>query len=387
MQFRQFGKLIWKVSALGFGAMRLPTTGEDESLFNPNIDKPTAIKMIRHSIDKGINYVDTAYPYHGGKSEILVGQALKDGYRKKVKLATKMPSWLVKSYEDFDRYLNEQLERLQTDHIDFYLLHGMNKKLWPKVRDLGALAWADKRIKDGLISYLGFSFHDDFDTFKEIIDAYGSWTFCQIQYNFMDIEYQAGTKGLDYASDKGLAVVIMEPLRGGQLTKEPPPSVKKLWESASSKRSPADWALQWIWNQPGVSVVLSGMSSMQQVNENIGSAERSGVTSLSENDLALIDQVREIYRKLSPIPCTNCGYCMPCPNGVHIPHAFICYNDSIIYNDPQTPRLHYFSQPQHKWADNCIECLECHEKCPQEIPISQWLKKAHDFFCKSDSTR
>ncbi|MDY6856191.1 MAG: aldo/keto reductase [Thermodesulfobacteriota bacterium] len=387
MQFRQFGKLSWKVSALGFGAMRLPTIGEGESLFNPNIDGPTAIKMIRHSIDEGVNYVDTAYPYHGGRSEVLVGQSLKDGYREKVKLATKMPSWLVKSYEDFDRYLNEQRKRLQTDHIDFYLLHGMNKKLWPRLRDLDALAWAENKIKEGLISYLGFSFHDDFDTFKEIVDAYSGWTFCQIQYNIMDIEYQAGTKGLNYAFDKGLAVVIMEPLRGGQLTREFPPSVKKLWKGSSSKRSPADLALQWIWNQPGVSVVLSGMSSMDQVIENIASAERSGVASLDENDLALIDEVREIYRELSPIPCTNCGYCMPCPNSVNIPHAFTCYNDSIIYNDLQTPRFLYFGQPQEKWANNCIECLECEEKCPQNISISEWLKKAHESFDKRNNTK
>jgi uncharacterized protein len=378
MKYRKFGKLAWEVSALGFGAMRLPVAGEKAAPMGPNIDEPEAIKMIRHSIDKGVNYVDTAYPYHGGKSEVVVGKALKDGYRGKVKLATKMPSWFMASYADFDKYLNEQLEKLQTDHIDFYLLHSMNKDLWPKLRNLDVLKWAQKTIADGRIGHLGFSFHDSLDVFKEIVDAYDQWTFCQIQYNYMDIEYQAGTEGLKYAADKGLAVVIMEPLRGGALSKEPPASVKKILKDAGISRSSADLALQWIWNQPEVSVVLSGMTAMPHVVENVAGADHSGIGQLSAADLAVIERIREEYRKLSPIPCTGCNYCMPCSSGVNIPHAFAQYNDSVMYDDPRTARFRYRQNPKESWADNCVECLECEEKCPQEIKISEWLKKVHE---------
>jgi predicted aldo/keto reductase-like oxidoreductase len=379
MKYRKFGKLGWEVSALGFGAMRLPVTDNLPAPGNQNIDEAEAIKMMRYAIDHGVNYLDTAYPYHGGQSEVVVGRALQDGYREKIKLATKMPSWFIQSYEDFDKFLNEQLVKLQTDHIDCYLLHGLNKQNWPKLRDLDVLEWAEKTKADGRIGNIGFSFHDDLETFKQIIDTSDRWNFCQIQYNFMDIEYQAGTAGLKYAADKGLAVVIMEPLRGGQLSKEPPETIKAIWEKAPQKRSPVDWALQWLWNQPEVSVVLSGMTTMPQVVENVACAERSGIGTLNEQELMFIEEVREKYRKLSPIPCTSCGYCMPCPNGVNIPHAFRYYNDAMMYNDPRTARFRYRQEPKEAWADQCIECLECEEKCPQQIPIAEWLKKVHEY--------
>jgi uncharacterized protein len=378
MEYRKFGKTDWKVSALGFGAMRLPPKGENAAPMGPDVDETLAVSMIRQAIDKGVNYVDTAYPYHAGKSEVIVGLALKDGYREKVRLATKMPSWFMNRYDDFDKYLAEQMKKLQTDHIDYYLLHSMNKDLWPKLRDLDVLKWAEGAIADGRIGHIGFSFHDGLDLFKEIVDAYDKWTFCQIQYNYMDVEYQAGTEGLRYAAEKGLAVVIMEPLRGGQLSKEQPQAVKKFLESAPFKRSPADLALQWIWSQPEVSVVLSGMTEMKHVLENVVSAEKSRIGLLSDEEMAIVDRIREEYRRLSPIPCTNCNYCMPCPNGVDIPHAFAQYNDSIIYDDPRTARFRYRQNPKEKWADNCVECGECEEKCPQGIEISQWLKKVHD---------
>ena len=383
MQYRKFGKLDWKVSALGFGAMRLPVLGDDKSLphlFNANVDESETTLMIRYAVDNGVNYLDTAYPYHAGKSEVVVGKALKDGYREKIRLATKIPTWEVNKYDDFDRFLNEQLERLQTDHLDFYLLHALNKDRWPVVRDLGVLKWAEEKIASGQFSHLGFSFHDDLKTFKEIVDEYDNWALCQIQYNLMDTEFQAGTEGLRYAAQKGLAVVIMEPLRGGQLTKEPPKSVKEIWESAPVKRSPADWALQWTWNQPEVSVVLSGMTAMQHVIENVESANHSGINTLTEKELSTIEKVSEEYRKLCPIPCTRCGYCIPCPNDVDIPNVFTQYNDASMYDDPATSRFRYgMIMPEEKRADNCVECLECEEKCPQEIPITEWLKKCHAF--------
>ncbi len=375
MKYRRFGKLDWEVSALGFGAMRLPIIGKDQS----NIDKPEAIKMIRHGIDHGINYVDAAYVYHGGNCESLVGRALQDGYREKAKVATKMPSWFIKAREDFDRFLNEQLDRMQTDHIDFYLLHGMNKLRWPKLRDLDVLKWAEGAIADGRIHHLGFSFHDDLEAFKEIVDDYDKWAFCQIQYNYMDVEYQAGTRGLQYAAEKGLAVVIMEPIRGGQLAKKPPESVTKLLEMAPVHRTLAEWALQWVWNHPEVSVALSGMTTMQHVIENLESADHSDAGTLAEKELSLIDKIREAYQKLSPIPCTDCKYCMPCPNSVEIPFILEYYNDAIIYADARAPRFRYRQLPKDKQADNCIECFECEEKCPQGIPISEWLKKTHDW--------
>ena len=373
MKYRKFGNLDWEVSVLGFGAMRLPIIEKDPA----HVDEPEAIAMIRYAIDHGVNYVDTAYPYHEKQGEIVVGKALLDGYREKVKLATKLPSWLVETPDDFDRFLNEQLEKLQTDHIDFYLLHALNTAYWTKLRDWEVLEWAEGAIADGRIHYLGFSFHDDFEVFKDIVDAYDKWTFCQIQYNFMDIEYQAGTKGLQYAAKKGLAAVIMEPLRGGQLTSKIPQSIHELWESAEVRRTPADWALQWVWNHPEVSVLLSGMSTMQHVMENLDSADRSGLAPLSQGELALIDRVREEYRRIAPVACTNCRYCMPCPNGVEIAAILEYYNDAVIYDNPRASRFLYRNLSQDKQADNCVECFECEEKCPQGIPISEYLKKAH----------
>jgi hypothetical protein len=378
MKYRKFGHLDWEVAVLGFGAMRLPTIGNDPS----HVDEPQAIEMIRYAIDHGVNYLDTAYPYHEKQSEIVVGKALLNGYREKVKLATKLPSWLVESPDDFDRFLDEQLEKLQTDYIDFYLLHALNSTRWPKLRDWEVLNWAESALADGRIQYLGFSFHDDYTVFKDIVNATDRWTFCQIQYNFMDIEYQAGIKGLQHAADKGLAVVIMEPLRGGQLTTKIPKSVAELWESANIRRTPADWALQWIWNHSEVSVTLSGMSTMQHVIENLDSADRSGAGILTDDELILIDNVREEYRRLAPVPCTNCKYCMPCPNSVEIAAIFEYYNESIIYDNPRASRSLYGSLSEDEQADNCVECFECEEKCPQGIPISEYLKKAHTWLNK-----
>ena len=374
MKYRTFGRLDWKPSALGFGAMRLPTIGGDPG----KIDEQEAMRMIRYAIDHGVNYVDTAYAYHEGTSEPFVGRALQDGYRERVKLATKLPCWLVEGPEHFDRYLDEQLERLQTDHIDFYLLHGLNARSWPKMRDLGVIRWAEKTIADGRIRHLGFSFHDNFEAFQEIVDGSDLWLFCQIQYNLMDIEHQAGTKGLEYAASKGLAVVVMEPIRGGLLTQNLPPGVQEMWDTAPRKRTPADWALQWVWNHPEVSVVLSGMSTMEQVEQNITSAGESGPGTLAKEELSLIARVREAYQELSRIPCTDCRYCLPCPNGVSIPSIFECYNDAMVYGDVERAKLNYGWMEEKERADQCVECEECLEKCPQQIEIPHWLAKADE---------
>jgi predicted aldo/keto reductase-like oxidoreductase len=377
VQYRTFGKLDWKPSALGFGAMRLPVIDRDPA----RIDEPEATRMIRYAIDHGVNYVDTAYPYHRGTSEACVGRALQDGYRQRIKLATKLPCWLVKTPEDFDRYLNEQLERLQTQTIDFYLLHSLDGESWPKMRDLDVFNWAERAVADGRIGYLGFSFHDKYEVFQEIVDASDLWTFCQIQYNYMDIEEQAGIKGLRYAAGKGLAVVIMEPIRGGLLAQQVPPVIQNIWDSALRQRAPAEWALQWVWNHPEVSVVLSGMSTFEQVEQNLASAGRSGLGTLTEAELALFDRVRETYRGLCAIPCTACQYCLPCPSGVNIPRVFEIYNELMMYGDERHARMMYGWLDEKERADLCIECGECLEKCPQHIEIPDWLAKAHELLC------
>lgn len=375
MQYRKFGKLDWQVSALGFGCMRLPTA--DGKPLSGNIDEKKSIKMIRYAIDHGVNYVDTAYPYHEKNSEIVTGKALKDGYREKVKLATKSPVWSIKKTEDFDRYLNEQLDKLQTDHIDFYLFHGLDKKGWNNtVLKLGLLERAESALKAGKIGHIGFSFHDKYEVFQDIIDGYNSWTFCQIQYNYMDTEHQAGTKGLRYAASKGLAVVIMEPLLGGRLAKPPAPVLEVF--KGRGKKTPVDWALQWVWNQPEVSLLLSGMSTMGQVEENIASANLSGIGTMGPEDLEVLKRAKDKYRELTLIPCTKCGYCLPCPSGVNIPRNIKLFNDGYAYGDVETSRGIYANyMAEANRAGSCVQCKACEEKCPQKIAISEWMPKTH----------
>ncbi|MEN6350618.1 MAG: aldo/keto reductase [Syntrophomonas sp.] len=382
MQYRRFGKLDWQASVLGFGAMRLPTL--DGKPMSPNIDEKESIKMIRSAIDAGVNYIDTAYPYHGGNSEIAVGKALRDGYRQRVKLSTKFPLWTVKESGEFDKILNTQLKKLQTDHIDFYLFHGMDKLKWDLVLNLNLLEKAEAAIEDGRIGCIGFSFHDDYDTFTKIVDGYPHWSLCQIQYNYMDTDNQAGILGLHYAANRGLAVVVMEPLLGGKLA-NPPVEVAELFHRHEKKRSPAEWALQWVWNHPQVNTILSGMSTMQQVKDNLQSAEHSGIDSLDSEDLYLISQVRREFESRAAIPCGQCGYCMPCPNGVDIPRNFAIYNNGIMYDDMQGAQTVYSRfMPEDKCAGQCTECNMCELMCPQYIPISEWLLKIHETLGNKD---
>ena len=377
MKYRKFGKLDWDVSALGFGAMRLPILEGDYT----KIDELKAIELIRYAIDHGVNYVDTAYPYHGGNSERLVGKALKDGFRQKVALATKMPTWLIGKYEDFDLYLNQQLEKLQTERIDFYLLHGLGKQRWPQIRDLGVTEWAEEKIAEGKIGFIGFSFHDDFSTFKEIVDYY-DWTFCQIQYNYMDIEssYRApGKEALRYAADRGLAIVVMEPIQGGRLAITPPIEIQKIWDESSIKRSGAEWALLWVWNHPEVSVVLSGMSEMRHVKENLRSADLSSPKCLTE-ELALVERVREEYTKLGFIGCTKCNYCQPCPEGVLIPEIFELFNQYHSDRRDVTKKAYLETIPEERRASKCVRCGTCEDNCPQALPIINLMMSAKRFY-------
>lgn len=378
MEYRQFGKCDFSVSTLGFGCMRLPVLNGDEG----NINEDEAIGMIRYAIDSGVNYIDTAYPYHKKQSEILVGKALKDGYRERVKLATKLPCWLVKNYEDFNKYLNEQLEKLQTDYIDMYLLHALDRESWERMKALNVFKFLEEAVNSGKIKHPGFSFHDELPLFKEIVDAY-DWDFCQIQYNFMDENYQAGTEGLEYAASKGLAVVVMEPLRGGKLANTPPLEIQEIWNDADIKRTPVEWALKWILNRKEVTTLLSGMSTINQVTENIIIAGNSPANSLSENEMMLVKRVKERYGALTKVNCTGCSYCMPCPSGVDIPRNFNIYNNAFIYNDIEgSKRIYNNLMPEDKRASACIECGKCEESCPQTISIREHLKDLHSILKK-----
>ncbi len=371
MQYRAFGSSGFMVSALGFGAMRLPQRSGDAA----DIDEALAIRMIRTAIDAGVNYVDTAYPYHSGRSEVVVGKALRDGYRERVKLATKLPSWMVKGPGDFDRYLDEQLRRLETDRVDYYLLHSLGASSWPRLRDIHVLEPAKRALRDGRISGLGFSFHDELPLFKSIVDAF-PWALCQIQYNFMDVVYQAGREGLHYAASRGIPVVVMEPLRGGQLAQEPPDAVAAVWKRSSLPLTGVERALQWLWDQPEVATVLSGMSTLEHVQENLVSAERSRPDQLSEPERALYVEAKAAYEGLKPIACTRCKYCDPCPSGVDIPRNFELYNEALVYRQlARTQRSYREILAAEKRADKCTQCGECEPKCPQHLPIPEWLAK------------
>jgi hypothetical protein len=359
--------------------MRLPTADPTPNPF-AKIEEPEALRMIHYAIEQGVNYLDTAYLYHGGQSELVVGKALKEGgYRHKVRLATKLPVMMIKEEGEFERILNEQLGKLQTDYIDYYLLHGLSRKTWQDVvLKFDFLSKSEAAIRDGRIRYLGFSFHDDYEAFAEIVNGYDRFAFCQIQYNYMDTENQAGTKGLKLAASKGLAVVIMEPLLGGKLA-NPPQPIRDFIESCEPRRSPADWALQWLWDQPEVSVVLSGMSNMTQVQQNLASAEVSRVNSLQTADHKVIEQLQQKYRERTVIPCTKCQYCMPCPNGVAIPQVFDLYNLAMIHEEPRHSRMAYgYFVPEPARANHCQSCQECEEKCPQKIKVSEWMPKVHE---------
>ncbi len=373
MQYREFGRTGKSVSALGFGAMRLPTLGKESE-----IDEPAVVEMLRYAIDQGVNYIDTAYVYHGGNSEVAVGKALDDGYRDRVFLATKSPIFHVEKRDDFDRFLDEQLTRLQTGHIDFYLLHCLQGRFWPKMLELGVLDWAERALADGRIGQFGFSFHDSFDVFKQIVDAY-DWPFCQIQYNLVNEDVQAGTEGLKYAAQKGVAVVVMEPLFGGTLA-NPPQAVREIWQE--SYCTPADLALRWVWDRPEVSLVLSGMNTMEQVRQNIESADRSSIDGLDETERALIRRVQGKYRELSPVPCTKCGYCLPCPNGVNIPLNFELFNSATLFQGSSKVlcRNLYLGLAETERAQACQECGTCEERCPQGLEIGQLMTAVAEHF-------
>jgi len=376
MQYRTMKKSGDKLSALGFGTMRLPEK-------NGKIDEERATKQLRYAIDHGINYVDTAMFYHMGACEPFLGKALADGYREKVKLATKLPHWFVKNREDMDKLLDVQLNNLKTDHIDYYLIHNIKGSSWKGMKALGIVDFISRGKADGRIRNIGFSAHTGKKDFKAIIDDY-AWDFCQIQYNFLDEDNQAGTEGLEYAAAKdGLGVIIMEPIRGGSLAKTPPKEIQSIWDEAKIKRTSAEWALRWVWNHPEVTVVLSGMNDERHIEENLRIADEALPGSLTPQELSLVSRVTDTYRKLMKVNCTGCRYCMPCPNGVNIPGCFDAYNNKYMEGgaSPATPTLAYIifvggaAGEQPGYASQCEECNECVKVCPQHIPVPKRLKE------------
>ena len=391
MQYRKMGSLDWEVSALGFGCMRLPS--RRFSLMGADLEESK--RIIRYGIDRGINYIDTAWPYHLGESERVVGQTLQDGYREKVHLVTKLPVPVVRKTEDFDRFLNSQLEKLQTDYLDIYLLHSLNAGTFEKVKRLGLIDKMEEAQQQGRIRHIGFSFHDTYPVFKEIIDYY-NWDMALIQYNYMDTALQATTEGLEYAHSKGIAVVIMEPIKGGSLA-NPPVEAVEVMNSASQERTPVDWALQFLWNRPEVATVLSGMGNMQMVEENCDSAERSGINSLNQEEEDLINRLAEIYREKILVSCTGCEYCLPCPEGVNIPHNFAILNNISLeqsrirrfqvrrgYNKLAGTKEKLDKENPNGNGSLCVICGECLDKCPQEINIPLELERAHAILGKRD---
>lgn len=368
MQYRTFGSTGVKVSALGFGAMRLPVLPDGTA------DEQESIRMIRHAIDNGVNYVDTAYPYMNGTSELIVGKALKDGYREKIYLADKLPVWKVEEEGDFEKVLEEQLQKLDVESIDFYLLHALDRgRFEEKVKKLHLVDHMIEAKKAGKIKHMGFSFHDDYETFKEIIDYTDAWDFCQIQYNYINTDYQAGQTGLEYAASKGLGVVVMEPLLGGRLAQ----LSSHVAEAFTVEKTAVEHALDFVWDQEHVSLLLSGMSTFEQVEDNLKYADASSKGMLSDEERASYVKAKEIFDKMALVRCTACEYCMPCPFGLNIPEIFKTYNNFGVRGKDKA-KVEYDALEVK--ADACRSCHHCEKECPQHIEVSQVMKDIAKLF-------
>lgn len=376
MQYRQFKNTDIYLSQLGFGTMRLPIKYNNEKL----IDETLACDCLQTAIDAGVNYIDTAWPYHKQASEPFVGEFLKrTGQRNKIYLASKLPCWQCHKTEDFEFYLDEQLKRLQTDHIDFYLLHALDAYRFSKIQELGITNFLDHAKRSGKIRYAGFSFHDQQSAFEPILNAY-PFDFVQIQLNYMDENFQAGLNGMQIAYQKGCAVMIMEPLRGGQLAAKPRGDLKKQWDLFNTSLTPPALGFKYLYNMPEITCVLSGMASMKQVNENIEIADIYGISNLSKHEIKMITQLQDFYRNCTKINCTGCRYCTECPQIIPIPTIFKYYNEAFMYDDAETSRKKYRTNIKNKFkADRCIDCGQCEEHCPQNLKIRTALKEAHLF--------
>lgn len=376
MLYKKWEKTGDELSILGFGAMRLPVLENDDS----KIDEVKAVSMIRKAVDQGVNYLDTAWPYHGGNSELICAKVMKDGYRDKINIATKMPSWEVETVDDMDRILDEQLKKLEVECIDYYLLHTLTHDYWAKYRKLDYKSFLLKAKNEGKIRNIGFSYHDDRDLFKEIIDDF-NWDFVQIQLNYLDENYQAGLSGAEYAHAKGIRVIVMEPLRGGMLACEPPEGVKRIMDEASIQRTPAEWALRYLWDKPEISMILSGMTTDEQMRENLHTASTAPEGHLTEEEKGIITGMKEFYLNKIRVNCTNCRYCLPCPSNVYIPELFWAYNHDAIFDDFGKAKFWttgFIKEEQR--ASKCVECGICEDHCPQKIPIRVHLKEIVELY-------
>ncbi|WP_298520644.1 aldo/keto reductase [uncultured Methanobrevibacter sp.] len=381
MLYNELGKTGLEVSRLGFGTMRLPTINS-----NADIDESEASAMLKYGIENGINIIDTAFPYHSvgidgnGNSERFVGEFLKENdLRDEILLHTKSPSWLIEKKEDFDTYLDLQLEKLQTDYVDIYLLHSLTVPDWYKVKDLEVLDFLDECLSSGKVKHVGFSSHIEVDYLIEILDEYPKWEVVMTQMNYLDEYYQSGVMGLDYLKEVKVGSMIMEPLRGGRLVNNIPDEVQKLWDMAETKRTPVEWALQYLWNRDDVDCVFSGMTSLEQVKQNIEIA--STIDKISPYDQELIREVARTYRTFLGNRCTRCGYCMPCPHGVDIINCLTEYNIAHMMGDPKASAMQYFTLiDDDSRADSCIDCKECLPFCTQMIDIPKELQRVYEYF-------
>ena len=378
MQYRKFNSVEREISLLGMGIMRLPR------LENGKADEEESVKMIRHAIDEGINYIDTAYSYHGGDSERILGKALKDGYREKTLIADKLPTWLIEKEEDIQPIIEEQFKRLDVGFIDMYLIHNIIPEVWENFKKFHMFDHLQKLKDEGRIGHIGFSFHGNYDLFTEAIDAY-PWEFCQIQLNYLDTEIQAGLKGLEYARQRGIDVIIMEPLKGGRLSDKVPPNIQEIWDRAvaegvaSADRSPAEWAFRWVASQPGVSLILSGMSTFDQLDENIEIFSKADIDQMTEAELTVCAEAAKKYNSMIKYQCTACRYCMPCPQELSIHIVIRHLNNWYAFDKNPSSKLEY-TEWLDKHGSDCIHCKACEAKCPQRLPISDIMTDAEEQF-------
>ncbi len=374
MKYRKFGKLGIERSAFGVGCMRFPKKKDENGV--ETVDMELAKKIVYTAIEGGVNYIDTAYVYSDGQAEKILGEILDGGWRERVSIATKLPIWEVKEYDDMPRIFETELEALRTDHIDFYLVHCLGREQWRRLEALGVTRFLDSLKASGKIKYACFSFHDSYDAFEEILGAY-DWDMCQIQFNYMDIDNQAGLRGLELAGSKNIPVVIMEGLLGGKLA-DVPESVREIFDSYPEKRSPAEWGFRWLCNFPQVATVLSGVTDVEMTRQNLEIFDKADVGIMSREELDIVARAREEYKRRMKIECTGCRYCMPCPRDVDIPGIFSTWNGAFKYSDDVSGNRHYIEKIKAggHGADKCVSCRLCMRKCPQGFDIPDMLRLA-----------
>jgi predicted aldo/keto reductase-like oxidoreductase len=337
--------------------------------------------MVRYAIDHGVNYLEVAYRRDAAQRKTLsrlIASALDDGYRRRVKIAVALPVSIIGSPGDLDRYLNEELDCLGVDSIDFGIIGWLDRQNWPGLRAAGALSRAESALKNGRIADLGFAFHDDYQTLRDILHAYDSWALCQVKYSFMDVDHHPGVGGIRLAAEKGLAVVVAEPLKGGRLVNRLPGTVAAVWGDATKERSLAEWGLRWVWHHPEVAVAVSDVSTLEQLKKNIALADTAAADSFSVSEQLLVNRVRDAYQALQPVACTACRGCMPCPQNIDVPRIFELYNDAVMYDDIPAAKEIYREEGHH--LDDCNECRLCEDACGRHVAITDWLKKARQLF-------